>query len=84
MRAALKDRGAVVTDRGHVMLRISMGVHSGAFLFVLAGRGQRELFVAGEHARTVAAMESAAAAGEILLSDARHHSCHRGGRAAQR
>ncbi len=47
-----------------------MGVHSAAFLFVLAGRGQRELFVAGEHATTVAALESAAAAGEILLSHA--------------
>ena len=46
MRAALKARGAVVTDRGRVVLRISMGVHSGPFLFVLAGRRQRELFVA--------------------------------------
>ena len=68
MRAALKQRGPIVTDRGRVVLRISMGVHSGPFLFVLAGRGQRELFVAGEHATTVAAMESAADAGEILLS----------------
>ena len=68
MRAALKQRGAIVTDRGRVVLRISMGVHSGPFLFVLAGREQRELFVAGEHATTVAAMESAADAGEILLS----------------
>ena len=70
MRAALKERGAVTTARGRVVLRISMGVHSGAFLFVLAGRGQRELFVAGEHATTVATLESAAAAGEILLSHA--------------
>ncbi len=70
MRAALKARGAVVTDRGRVTLRISMGVHSGPFLFVLAGRGQRELFVAGEHATTVAAMESEASAGEIMLSRA--------------
>ncbi len=70
MRATLKGRGAVITTRGRVVLRISMGVHSGAFLFVLAGRGQRELFVAGEHATTVAVLESAAAAGEILLSHA--------------
>jgi class 3 adenylate cyclase len=68
MRAALKQRGPVVTGRGRVVLRISMGVHSGPFLFVLAGDEQRELFVLGEHATTVTAMESAADAGEILVS----------------
>ncbi len=68
MRAALKVRGPVVTGRGRVVLRISMGVHSGPFLFVLAGGDQRELFVLGEHATTVTAMETAADAGEILVS----------------
>ncbi|HSB87914.1 MAG TPA: adenylate/guanylate cyclase domain-containing protein, partial [Ilumatobacteraceae bacterium] len=68
MRSALKARGPVVTDRGRVLLRISMGVHSGPFLFVVAGREQRDLFVLGEHATTVTAMESAADAGEILVS----------------
>ena len=70
MRAALAARGAVVTDRGRVRLRISMGVHSGPFLFVVAGDTQRELFVLGEHATTVTDMESAADAGEILISEA--------------
>ncbi|MBI4934384.1 MAG: tetratricopeptide repeat protein [Actinobacteria bacterium] len=70
MRAALKARGPVVTGRGRVVLRISMGVHSGPFLFVLAGERQRELFVLGEHATTVTEMESAADAGEILISPA--------------
>ena len=70
MRAALKARGAVVTDRGRVLLRISMGVHSGPFLFVVAGDRQRELFVLGEHATTVTDMESSADAGEILVSRA--------------
>jgi class 3 adenylate cyclase/tetratricopeptide (TPR) repeat protein len=70
MRASLKARGAVVTDRGRVVLRISMGVHSGPFLFVLSGGDQRELFVLGEHATMVTSMESAADAGEILLSSA--------------
>ena len=70
MRAALKARGAVVTGRRRVVLRISMGVHSGPFLFVLAGSEQRELFVSGEHATVVTAMESAADAGEILVSSA--------------
>ncbi len=68
MRAALKARGAVVTARRRVLLRISMGLHSGPFLFILAGTEQRELFVAGEHATTVTAMETAADAGEILMS----------------
>jgi class 3 adenylate cyclase/tetratricopeptide (TPR) repeat protein len=70
MRAALKARGAVVTDRGRVLLKISMGVHSGPFLFVVAGDRQRELFVLGEHATMVTDMESAADAGEILVSAA--------------
>ncbi len=70
MRAALKARGPVVTGRGRVVLRISMGVHSGPFLFVLAGDRHRELFVLGEHATTVTAMEGAADAGEILVSRA--------------
>ena len=70
MRAALKERGPVVTGKGRVVLRISMGVHSGPFLFVLAGDGQRELFVLGEHATMVTDMESAADAGEILVSRA--------------
>jgi class 3 adenylate cyclase/tetratricopeptide (TPR) repeat protein len=68
MRATLKARGAVATARRRVVLRISMGVHSGPFLFVLGGGEQRELFVSGEHATTVTAMESAADAGEILIS----------------
>jgi len=68
MRAALKARGAVVTERGRVVLKISMGVHSGPFLFVVAGTEQRELFVLGEHATMVTSMESAADAGEILIS----------------
>ncbi|MFZ4720510.1 MAG: adenylate/guanylate cyclase domain-containing protein, partial [Ilumatobacteraceae bacterium] len=70
MRAALKARGPVVTGRGRVVLRISMGAHSGPFLFVLAGDQQRELFVLGEHATTVTDMEATAEAGEILVSRA--------------
>ncbi|MFM2071774.1 MAG: hypothetical protein RLZZ623_2037 [Actinomycetota bacterium] len=68
MRAALKARGAVSTDRGRVLLRISMGVHSGPYLFVLTKTTQCELFVLGRHATTVTAMEAAADAGEILMS----------------
>jgi len=68
--AGCKARRPVVTARGKVVLRISMGVHSGPFLFVLAGEHQRELFVLGEHATTVTDMESTADAGEILISTA--------------
>ena len=70
MRAALKARGPVVTGKGRVVLKISMGAHSGPFLFVLAGDEQRELFVLGEHATVVTDMESTADAGEILVSRA--------------
>lgn len=70
MRAALKARGPIVTGRGSVRLRISMGVHSGPFQLVLAGEQQRELLVVGEHATIVTDMEGTAEAGEILLSPA--------------
>jgi class 3 adenylate cyclase/tetratricopeptide (TPR) repeat protein len=70
MRTALRRHGPVVTGKGRVTLRISMGAHSGPFLLVLAGEHQRELLVVGEDATTVTDMEAAAEAGEILLSPA--------------
>jgi len=70
MRAALKAQGPVRTGKGQVVLRISMGAHSGTFQLLLAGVGQRELLVVGEDASTVTAMETEAEAGEILVSPA--------------
>lgn len=69
MRRTLRRIGRIKTSGGNVHLRMSMGVHSGAFDFFLAGDSHQELIVTGPGASTTVAMESAASAGEIMLSD---------------
>lgn len=70
MRATLRSTGAVATTAGAVTLRMSIGVNSGRFGFFLVGGSHRELIVAGPAATETVRMESAATAGEILLSPA--------------
>lgn len=68
MRATLRSIGAVATTAGAVRLRMSIGVNSGRFHFFLVGGSHRELIVTGPAATETVRMESAATAGEILLS----------------
>jgi len=68
MRASLRRMGAIKTTAGTVRLRISIGVHSGAFHFLLAGRSHRELLLAGPAISRTVEMESSAQANEILIS----------------
>ena len=68
MRSALRARGPVVTERGAVRLRMSQGVHSGVFRVMTTGALQRELLVIGPDVTRTLDMESAANAGEILVS----------------
>jgi class 3 adenylate cyclase/tetratricopeptide (TPR) repeat protein len=68
MRRALRESGRLRTSAGLVHLRMSVGVHSGAFHLFLAGDSHRELIVTGPAASRTVAMESTADAGEILLS----------------
>jgi class 3 adenylate cyclase/tetratricopeptide (TPR) repeat protein len=70
MRRALRELGRLRTSAGLVHLRMSVGVHSGRFQFFLVGDSHRELIVTGPEASQTVAMESAADAGEILLSPA--------------
>jgi class 3 adenylate cyclase/tetratricopeptide (TPR) repeat protein len=70
MRATLRSIGAVPTTAGAVTLRMSIGVNSGRFHFFLVGGSHRELVVTGPAATETVRMESAATAGEILLSPA--------------
>ena len=71
MRQALRDLGAFETASGHkVVLRISLGVHSGAFTSFLVGGSHRELLLTGPDFTTVVDMESTAQAGEIVVSPA--------------
>ncbi len=68
MRRALREFGRFRTSAGLVSLRMSVGVHSGPCAFFLAGSDPRELIVAGPSVSMTVEMESAARAGEILVS----------------
>ncbi|MET1003643.1 MAG: adenylate/guanylate cyclase domain-containing protein, partial [Acidimicrobiia bacterium] len=68
MRAALRRRGPIATERGSVRLRMSQGVHSGSFHCFRAGSRQHELIIAGAAATETLAMETTASAGEIVVS----------------
>lgn len=70
MRRNLASTGKISTSAGNVSLRMSVGIHSGAFDLFLAGRSHRELLITGPGASLAAEMESVASAGEILVSPA--------------
>jgi class 3 adenylate cyclase/tetratricopeptide (TPR) repeat protein len=72
MRAALRVIGRVPTTSGMVVLRMSVGVHSGDFDFFLVGDPaiHRELLISGPAASITAATEAAAEAGQIGMSRA--------------
>lgn len=70
MRAVLRDIGRVQTSMGTVTLRMSVGVHSGQFLFAMVGASHRELIITGAAATTTVLMEKVADAGEIVISPA--------------
>jgi class 3 adenylate cyclase/tetratricopeptide (TPR) repeat protein len=70
MRATLRVIGRLPTTSGMVVLRMSVGVHSGDFDFFLVGDPDihRELLISGPAASITAETEAAAAAGQIGLS----------------
>ncbi len=70
MQRALRSAGRLSTPRGPVRLRMSVGMHSGRFPFLLIGREHLELVVTGPAATATVTMESRADAGEVLLSPA--------------
>jgi class 3 adenylate cyclase/tetratricopeptide (TPR) repeat protein len=70
MRRALRVVGRLMVLGQKVSLRMSVGVHSGVFNFFLVGESHSEFIVTGPAASTVVAMEGAADAGEIVISDA--------------
>lgn len=69
MRQELRTVGQVRTTAGGVQLRMSVGIHSGPFHFFLVGDVHRELVIAGPGATQTVLAESAAAAGEIVVSE---------------
>ncbi len=70
MRATLRTIGHLPTTSGTVVLRMSVGVHSGDFDFFLVGDPDihRELLISGPGASITAETEAAAEAGQIGLS----------------
>ena len=70
MREKLRVIGRLPTTSGTVVLRMSVGVHSGDFDFFLVGDPDihRELLISGPGASITAETEAAAAAGQIGLS----------------
>jgi predicted ATPase/class 3 adenylate cyclase len=68
MRARLRTAGRITSSAGAVTLRMSVGVHSGAFDCFLVGHPTRELLLVGPAPSAAVAMEHAASAGQIVLS----------------
>ncbi len=71
MRARMRTVGKLETSAGRVVLRMSVGVHSGTFHFFLVGDPtyHRELLISGPAASRCADLEALADAGEIMISE---------------
>jgi class 3 adenylate cyclase/tetratricopeptide (TPR) repeat protein len=70
MRARLRDVGRLSTSAGQVVLRISIGVHTGSFNVFLVGGSHREVVVSGPAVTATVDAEGTATAGEIVMSAA--------------
>jgi class 3 adenylate cyclase/tetratricopeptide (TPR) repeat protein len=68
MRTTLRDVGRIRAGASDVILRMSVGVHSGSYAMFLVGQSHRELLIGGPSTGTVVEMEGLASAGQILLS----------------
>jgi class 3 adenylate cyclase/predicted ATPase len=68
MQRTIGRAGRLKTSAGPSILRMSVGVHSGAFHFFEVGARHRELVVTGPAATCTARMEAIAEAGEIVVS----------------
>jgi class 3 adenylate cyclase/predicted ATPase len=68
MRSTIRRVGRISTGTNRFVLRMSAGVHSGNFQMFLVGNSHREYVIAGPATSKVVELESAAGAGQILLS----------------
>jgi class 3 adenylate cyclase/tetratricopeptide (TPR) repeat protein len=69
MRTALQELGQPQTSVGPVTLKMHVGVHRDVYDFFLVGDSHRELLLTGPGVTRTVEMESAAEAGEILVSE---------------
>jgi class 3 adenylate cyclase/tetratricopeptide (TPR) repeat protein len=70
MQSRIREVGVLDASVGRVRLRMSIGVHTGTLTFHFVGQRHRELVITGDAATVTAHLESAAAAGQILISPA--------------
>ena len=68
MRRTLREVGRIRAGDSNVVLRMSVGVHSGPYQMFVVGGSHREMLIGGPAASTVVALEGAASSGQILLS----------------
>ena len=68
MQRTMRSVGKLRTSSGLVTLRMSVGIHSGAFDFFLVGDLHRELVITGPGASATVEMEAVAEAGEVAIS----------------
>ena len=68
MRRTLRDVGRIRAGGAQVVLRMSVGIHSGSYQMFLVGGSHREFMIAGPATTAAVTMEKHASAGQILLS----------------
>jgi class 3 adenylate cyclase len=64
----LREVGHIRAGAINVVLRMSVGVHSGEYTMFVVGDSHRELLIGGSAATAVVEMESAASSGHIVVS----------------
>jgi class 3 adenylate cyclase/tetratricopeptide (TPR) repeat protein len=69
MRSTLRSVGRIRTAASQIVLRMSVGIHTGSFDTFLVGGSHREYVIGGPATSTVVRMEAAASAGQILVSN---------------
>src|SRR5689334_15589082 len=68
MRRRLREVGRAKVGDRNVVLRMSVGLHSGSYGMFVVGGSHRELLIGGPAASTVVMLEAAASSGQILIS----------------
>ncbi len=68
MRRRLREVGRVRTGDKNVVLRMSVGIHSGEYAMLVVGASHREFVIGGAGTTKVVALEAAASPGQILIS----------------
>lgn len=69
MRRKLRSLGRIRAGPSEVVLRLSVGVHSGSYEMFLVGGSHREFLIGGPAWSAVVAMEAGASTGQILVSE---------------